>query len=550
MLSYAYIGEGWDFVAIRSLDDGLAAIKDTTKQLFFFDDFLGKVALDRRALAHKDSDIARFIRRVRASVNARFILTSRAYILEEARRFSEHLADQRLDIVKYLLNVSKYTRRVKARILYNHLLVAGPPQTHITALVESGLIPKIVDHKNYMPRIVEWMTDIQHMGNLAADIYPQAFIHALAHPGQLWDVAFRTHISKSCQHLLFTLFFSSEFFADIDDVRFAYSHLHHYLCSKYGEASDPKDFDEAVRILEGGFITLTGTSMSFVNPSLRDYLTQYLQEPELLYAFAACARETRWAQALWWHGRSLKLSEGIRQRLALTFFQAAILFAQLPTWTKTESGAHPCGLSNTDRIELLLEWWEVSKDDRFSELALGLAREPVDGFSSWRDGTDTVTLIQHLRQQYYYDLPCETELANILEDAVVHMIESGVASDELEGISDAVEEGKDQLGDRVRNAIHDAIKAEFRDVDDTVSHIYSDSTLNEHLETLQKLGTRISIPASEVDAAISTIRDRIAELEEHTTPSRSPSIGQATNISADTFDDVELRNLFAPLVRP
>jgi Mrp family chromosome partitioning ATPase len=44
MLAYAYIGEEWEFVAIRSLDDGLAAIVDTKKQVFFFDDFLGKVA--------------------------------------------------------------------------------------------------------------------------------------------------------------------------------------------------------------------------------------------------------------------------------------------------------------------------------------------------------------------------------------------------------------------------------------------------------------------------------------------------------------------------
>jgi hypothetical protein len=62
MLAYAYIGEEWEFVAIRSLDDGLAAIVDAKKQIFFFDDFLGKVALDARALANRDSDPASFCR--------------------------------------------------------------------------------------------------------------------------------------------------------------------------------------------------------------------------------------------------------------------------------------------------------------------------------------------------------------------------------------------------------------------------------------------------------------------------------------------------------
>lgn len=57
MLSYAYIAEGWDLHALRSLDNGFAAIDDTKKQIFLFDDFLGKVALDRNALSHKDSDL-------------------------------------------------------------------------------------------------------------------------------------------------------------------------------------------------------------------------------------------------------------------------------------------------------------------------------------------------------------------------------------------------------------------------------------------------------------------------------------------------------------
>ncbi len=93
--------------------------------------------------------------RIRTSPNARFILTTRAYIFEEARRISEHLADQRLDISKYVLNVGIYTRRIKARILYNHLLVSQTPMTHISALIKSDEIPKIVDHKNYSPRIIE-----------------------------------------------------------------------------------------------------------------------------------------------------------------------------------------------------------------------------------------------------------------------------------------------------------------------------------------------------------------------------------------------------------
>ncbi len=138
MLAYAYVGEEWEFVAIRSLEDGFARIVDMKKQVFFFDDFLGKVALDKQALAHKDPELARFIKRVRPSPNARFILTTRANIFAEARQFSEHLADERLDITRYVLDVTMYTRRIRARILYNHLVVAKMPPAYVSALFAGG----------------------------------------------------------------------------------------------------------------------------------------------------------------------------------------------------------------------------------------------------------------------------------------------------------------------------------------------------------------------------------------------------------------------------
>ncbi|MCA1455178.1 restriction endonuclease [Bradyrhizobium sp. BRP22] len=276
MLCYAYSGEGWELISIRSLEDGLAAIEDQTKQIFLFDDFLGKVALDRHALAHKDSELARFIKRVRNSPNARFILTTRAYIFEEARQISEYLADRRLDISRYVLDVGIYTRRIKALILYNHLLVAGTPSDHIASLVSSGELARIVDHKNFNPRIIEWMTDVNRIGDSAADAYPAAFINALDHPGQLWDIAFRTHISKTRQHLLIALFFGSEYGMTVEDLRDAYESLHPRLCAKYGNGHGPKDFEESLRILEGDFVSIRGSHVGFVNPSLRDYLTGYL----------------------------------------------------------------------------------------------------------------------------------------------------------------------------------------------------------------------------------------------------------------------------------
>lgn len=222
MLCYTFLGEDWELVPIRSLEDGFAAITDSRKQIFLFDDFLGRVALDRQALAHKDSELARFMSRVRRSPNARFILTTRAYIFEEARRVSEYLADTRLDVTKYVLDVGIYTRQIKARILYNHLLVSNTPLPHIKVLIDSGKIAKIIDHPNYNPRTIEAMTDTLRVADIEPSKYPADFLQALRDPRQIWDTPFRTHIDDRCRHLLLSMFFLSEYGVSISDLRIAY----------------------------------------------------------------------------------------------------------------------------------------------------------------------------------------------------------------------------------------------------------------------------------------------------------------------------------------
>lgn len=115
MLCYAYLGEEWELVAIRNLEEGFARIDNSKKQIFFFDDFLGRIALDERALSTQDSELAQFIARVRRTSGARFILTTRAYIYEQAKLMSEALSDTKLNVARYVLDVGVYTRRIRAK---------------------------------------------------------------------------------------------------------------------------------------------------------------------------------------------------------------------------------------------------------------------------------------------------------------------------------------------------------------------------------------------------------------------------------------------------
>lgn len=551
MIAYAYLGENWDLVPIRSLEDGFASIVDTKNQVFLFDDFLGKIALDKQALAAKDSDLARFMNRVRRSPNARFILTTRAYIFEDARRASENLADSRLNVTKYVLDVGVYARKIRARILYNHLIVAGTPAAHVEALIRSGKIPAIIDHKNYNPRIIEWMTDAIHIRDIEPADYADAFLAMLKNPSRLWDNAFRTHIDDKCRHLLFAMFFCSEYGADIDTLKTAYEPLHAALCARYGATRDPKDFEEALRTLEGGFLNITGRTIRYINPSVRDYLAEYLNDQALLVEFGEAAQTSSYAGAIWKFGGRDWLSPA-RRELALSFLGIAERFNKIPMWKRDPERANSYTFSdssNLERLKLLLSWWNASGDARFTQIAVALAANPLGGYSAYRDGADMVELLRELPDPDYYESsPHLAELVVHLEAGLLKLLKSGIGADDLEKISNAIEEHRSGIGAPIIKAVEDAIIAEIENVKDRVEELDSESTLNDHIATLSSLGARASVPRSVIKRAQLTVRARIDTIAEETSDTGAPDIVVQERRAVEKFDNNDLRNLFAPLL--
>jgi hypothetical protein len=181
------------------------------------------------------------------------------------------------------------------------------------------------------PRIIEAMTDGIHIRDVAADRYAAAFLYALNNPLLIWDIAFRTHIAPMCQHLLFSLFFCSEYGVEIDELRGAFNPLHSYLCNKFAIPHAAKDFEEALKILEGGFIEIRDRQVSFVNPSLRDYLIAYLDDANMLRDFALTAQKAIWAREVWTHVRVVRpVSPDQQEEIATAFLKVSESFTRLP----------------------------------------------------------------------------------------------------------------------------------------------------------------------------------------------------------------------------
>jgi hypothetical protein len=551
MLSYAYLSEDWELIPIRSLEDGFAAIKDSQKQIFLFDDFLGRVALDKQALAHKDSELARFMSRIRRSPNARFILTTRGYIFEEARRVSEHLGDQRLDVTKYVLDVGVYTRRIKAHILYNHLLVAGTPKPYIQALIDSRALPAVVDHKNYNPRVIEAMTDTFRIGEMPPSEYPEAFLEALRNPHQIWDTAFRTHIDDRCRHLLLAMFFLPEFAVTIGALRTAYDPLHSAMSNSYGLPHGPKDFEEALRILEGSFVKIEREMVSFLNPSLKDYLSSYLLDPELLIRLAPTAKSIDWIQNLWNFVQRNPIAPDYQEKIANPCVELLNMFEKSPVWRPTRENPRTLeynDASHTTRLRLLIDWWGLTNDIRFADCAMAIARNPHQGFSAWRDSEALIKFFVQLpNRDYGPKFIYESELLMLIEKALTDLIRWSAASDDLANIADAVDQAGDAIPGSVSVALEAAVLEEFAEIDSRIQDEENESSLTDRIDALKKFAPRYGVPDEVLEKAISSVKDKIAELEENSSPSSSPHF-ESTEREPEKFDDDALRSLFVPLL--
>ena len=224
MITYPHLEQGWRFCAIRSLEEGFSIIDDNTRTIFFFDDFLGRIELNSQALLQHESVFATFVKRVGKSKNCRFILTTRAHIFEEACLLSDYLDDGKLQLSKYILNVETYTRKIKSHILFNHLTVSELTPAHFAALLEDHWIKKIIDHRNYNPRVIASVSS-DCVDIVQPDQYPAHVYEALENPDLIWSKPFRA-LSMKCQNLLVCLYFGSDRGEEIEQLRMTFVDLH------------------------------------------------------------------------------------------------------------------------------------------------------------------------------------------------------------------------------------------------------------------------------------------------------------------------------------
>lgn len=285
------LSNGFDeFVYLnQSIDDGYEFFTDGKKQVFFFDDFLGKNFFEKRHTPNEDNRIVKFIEKIKKSPGKALILATREYILNQARNVFEAFKINNIEIAKCVLDLSSYTNLIKTQIIYNHLYFADVPLKHLEDLVSEikgdwlgrKKYSELITHRNYNPRIIETIVQRKVWEHCPANQFANVFKSFLDNPESVWLYAYENSLDKFSQYALIVLL-SMGTPVTIEDWEKALKEFLVANSYKFQIGYDSIKFERALRELENTFIKTQKDSYStfvveYQNPSIQDFLVNYLK---------------------------------------------------------------------------------------------------------------------------------------------------------------------------------------------------------------------------------------------------------------------------------
>ncbi|MDJ0364611.1 restriction endonuclease [Hymenobacter sp. H14-R3] len=273
------LSSGYDelIVISNSIDEAYAVLREEAKQVFLFDDFLGSNFLNNTLTTNEEQRIVSFIEYVKKSSNKIFIFTTREYILTQAK--------QRYDIfditnfAKCIVDVSKYSQGVRAKILYNHIFFSDLSEPYVDALLKDDGYLKILEHPNFNPRTIEIALRPSAWRGIEPDEFPAKFITYLKNSNEIWRHVFTQQISSLSQVLLANLM-SAGAPIMLDDLKQLVQNFANKYSAKYGVKYGEHDFQNSIREISDTFINLDKDDknnflVSYHNPSVQDFLVSH-----------------------------------------------------------------------------------------------------------------------------------------------------------------------------------------------------------------------------------------------------------------------------------
>jgi hypothetical protein len=189
-LALHFTAEGYAFHKIaEDIREAEAVFVDGIRQFFYFDDFLGSNYLSALS-GHEGNRITSFIRRICKDASKRFVLTSRTGILNQGKVLIDAFEHHKLDRNEFELNVTAFSEMDRAQILYSHLWHSNLSQPCLEEMYRDRRYRKVIEHRNFNPRLIGFVTDADRIGDPESGAYWQHVQETLNDPAKIWEHTF------------------------------------------------------------------------------------------------------------------------------------------------------------------------------------------------------------------------------------------------------------------------------------------------------------------------------------------------------------------------
>ena len=277
MLVGAAIRDNYEPIEISAdVEEAWTTYNPETAQIFLYDDFLGTALLELGK--NEDRRLVAFFGRVAGDNNKLLVLTTREHIIRRAAEASWALRDAGVVRDRVVLNLDAYTPVDRGRILHNHVWASGLPDEIFRELATGRGYRRIVDHRNFTPRLIEFITGTH--GHLAlrwddGESWLDAAVRALDDPKEIWRHAYFNQLGdmeRSVLRVLATL--PTE--VRLEDLKLACD-AHDTVCLRTPE---PSRFEGALAVLDDSFVVnrlrLEESMVRMANPGLLDFMLRLI----------------------------------------------------------------------------------------------------------------------------------------------------------------------------------------------------------------------------------------------------------------------------------
>ena len=291
MLSAKYILDGYRFMYLssKSISDIKKVIKKDEKEIILLDNFLGQRVEDINVCYFEQLEM--LVKAVMNYKNKKIILNTRSVIYEKAKlmrqNFSDMLKDKKNKICKFKIDMNKVSYVYKTMVLCNHLCFNKVPVSYIKTLKEDNKFFKIVKHKNFNPRIIEYVTREEKIEKILEEDFFNNIIFTMDNPEDIWKEEFSS-LDKDERIFVFTLFtLVSYSFIDRQTVEYSILKKCFEERLKREKIIDTTiyKFDNVLHKLTDSLISVykddEAIKIGLINPSVEDYIRNTICDLEL-----------------------------------------------------------------------------------------------------------------------------------------------------------------------------------------------------------------------------------------------------------------------------